>query len=280
MSEQALSECSISERPAAAALSRLLARLQADEAVFNGWLHLPGGVSAEIMGQAGYDALTVDLQHGLIGDGGLISSLQAIAATPAAALVRVPWLHPPDLMRALDAGAAGVICPMINTPQQAAALVSACRYAPAGSRSFGPTRAKLAHGDRYAESADTRTLVFAMIETKAALGNLEAILDTPGLSGVYVGPADLSLSLTGRASLDFRDGEVAEAVARIAAEARARQLIPGIFTQGGDLARAAVALGYRFVTAGSDFALLAGAAQAVLGDLRGQPVATSTTPSY
>ena len=85
MSEQALSEWSISERPAADALSRLLARLQADEAVFNGWLHLPGGVSAEVMGHAGYDALTVDLQHGLIGDGGLVSSLQAIAATPAAA---------------------------------------------------------------------------------------------------------------------------------------------------------------------------------------------------
>ena len=267
-------------KPTTAALSRLLTRLHAGEPVFNGWLHLPGGVSAEIMGHAGYDALTVDLQHGLIGDGGLVSSLQAIAATPAAPLVRVPWLHPPDLMRALDAGAAGVICPMIDTPQQAAALVSACRYAPAGSRSFGPTRAKLAYGDDYTDTADTRTLVFAMIETKAALSNLEAILDTPGLSGVYVGPADLSLSLTGRASLDFRDGETAAAVARIADQARARQLIPGIFTQGGDLARAALALGYRFVTAGSDFALLSTAARAVLDDLRGQPVSTSTTPSY
>lgn len=268
------------ERASAAALARLLARLHAGEAVFNGWLHLPGGVSAEVMGHAGYDALTVDLQHGLIGDGGLVSSLQAIAATPAAALVRVPWLHPPDLMRALDAGAAGVICPMIDTPQQAAALVSACRYAPAGSRSFGPTRAKLAHGDSYADTADTQTLVFAMIETKAALGNLEAILDTPGLSGVYVGPADLSLSLTGRASLDFRDGEVAAAVARIAAEARARHLIPGIFTQGGDLARAALELGYRFVTAGSDFALLSTAARAVLDDLRGVAAPTTNPPTY
>lgn len=267
-------------RPTAAALNRLHSRLKAGETVFNGWLHLPGGVSAEIMGHAGYDALTVDLQHGLIGDGGLVASLQAIAATPAAPLVRVPWLHPPDLMRALDAGAVGVICPMIDTPQQAAQLVSACRYAPTGSRSFGPTRAKLAHGDNYIDTADAQTLVFAMIETKAALSNLEGILDTPGLSGVYVGPADLSLSLTGRATLDFRLGESLEAVTRIAEEAEKRGLIAGIFTQGGDLARVAASLGYRFITAGSDFALLSGAAQSVLADLRGETVAAASVPSY
>jgi len=268
------------ERSSAGALARLHAKLKAGEPVFNGWLHLPGGVSAEVMGHAGYDALTVDLQHGLIGDGGLVSSLQAIAATPAAALVRVPWLHSPDLMRALDAGAAGIICPMIDTPEQAAALVQACRYAPIGLRSFGPTRARLAYGDGYADTADTQTLLFAMIETKTALGNLEAILDTPGLSGVYVGPGDLSLSLTGRASLDFRQAEVRDAVARIAAEAQRHQLIPGIFTQGGELARTALEMGYRFVTAGSDFALLSGAAQQVVAELRGTVSTSPTAPTY
>ena len=262
------------------ALERLRTRLSAGETVLNGWLHLPGGVSAELMGRAGYDALTVDLQHGLIGDGGLIGTLQAIAATPAAALVRVPWLHPPDLMRALDAGAAGVICPMIDTAEQARQLVSACRYAPQGSRSYGPTRARMVYGDDYPARADTQTLIFAMIETAQALGNLEAILDTPGLSGVYVGPADLSLSLSGTATLDFSTGEVAGAVALIAAQTTRRGLIPGIFTQGGDLARLATTLGYRFVTAGSDFALLGGAARAVLDDLRGAHPAQSPTTSY
>ncbi|MDB5044501.1 MAG: 2,4-dihydroxyhept-2-ene,7-dioic acid aldolase, partial [Deinococcus sp.] len=179
-------------------LSSLHARLSAGETVLNGWLHLPGGVSAEVMGRAGYGALTIDLQHGLIGDGGLVPTLQAIAATPAAPLVRVPWLHPPDLMRALDAGAVGVICPMIDTAEQARALVHACRYAPSGGRSYGPTRARLIYGDRYPGRADEQTLVFAMIETAQALRNLSSILDTPGLSGVYVGPADLSLSLTGQ----------------------------------------------------------------------------------
>ena len=264
-------------------LSRLHTQLAAGETVLNGWLHLPGGVSAEVMGQAGYDALTIDLQHGLIGDGGLVSSLQAIAATPAAALVRVPWLHPPDLMRALDAGAVGVICPMIDTPEQASALVHACRYPPQGGRSYGPTRASLIYPG-YLDRADAQTLVFAMIETATALTNLDAILDTPGLSGVYVGPADLSLSLTGTATLDFSIGEVADAVAHIAREANRRHLISGIFTQGGELARQAVSLGYRFVTAGSDFALLGGAARAVLSDLRSTTPASSTghpaTPSY
>jgi 4-hydroxy-2-oxoheptanedioate aldolase len=261
-------------------LAQFHARLTAGETVLNGWLHLPGGVSAEVMGHAGYDALTIDLQHGLIGDGGLVATLQAIAATPAAPLVRVPWLHPPDLMRALDAGAVGIICPMIDTPEQAASLVHACRYAPSGGRSYGPTRARLTYGDAYPERADTQTLIFAMIETRTAWNNLGAILDTPGLSGVYVGPADLGLSLTGRASLDFRTGETAQAVAHIAAETAARGLIPGIFTPGGELAHAARALGYRFITAGSDFALLGGAARSAVNDLRGQPSSPSASPTY
>jgi len=262
------------------ALSHLHSRLAAGETVYNGWLHLPGGVSAEVMGHAGYDALTVDLQHGLIGDGGLVGALEAIAATPAAPLVRVPWLHPPDLMRALDAGAVGVICPMIDTPQQAAALVHACRYAPAGGRSYGPTRARMIYGDGYPVRADNDTLILAMIETRAALENLDAILDTPGLSGVYVGPADLSLSLSGTATLDFSVGEVAGAVEGIAQGCAERGLIPGIFTQGGALARHAMGLGYRFVTAGSDFALLSGAARGVVNDLRDGQTQAPASPSY
>ncbi|GBF06670.1 hypothetical protein DAERI_100033 [Deinococcus aerius] len=262
------------------ALSRLAERFAAGETVLGGWLHLPGGVSAEVMGHAGYDILTVDLQHGLIGEGGLVATLEAIAATPAVPLVRVPWLHPPDLMRALDAGAAGVICPMIDTPGQARALVHACRYAPEGGRSFGPTRARMVYGDDYGVRANRETLVFAMIETAGAVGNLEAILGTPGLSGVFVGPGDLSLSLTGRATLDFRQGDTAGIVARIARDTLRRGLIPGIFTPGAELARAAIDLGYRFVTAGSDLALLGGAARAVLDELRRPEPTPAPSTSY
>jgi len=235
--------------------------------VLSGWLHLPGGVGAEAMGHGGYEALTVDLQHGLIGEGGLIPTLQAIAATPAAPLVRVSGLNPPELMRALDAGAVGVICPMIDTPEQARALVHACRYPPHGGRSYGPTRARMLYGEDYIERAGKQTLILAMLETSSALEHLEAILETPGLSGVFVGPADLSLSLTGRASLDFSGGETRAAVERIALEAARRGRVAGIFTQGGKLASLAFGLGYRFVAAGSDLALLTGAARAVVQEL-------------
>lgn len=261
-------------------LGGLRAQLTRPAPVLNGWLHLPGGVSAEAMGRAGYDCLTVDLQHGLIGDGGLVATLQAVAATPAAALVRVPALHPPDLMRALDAGAAGVICPMIDTPEQAAALVSACRYPPTGTRSSGPTRARLLYGDDYAARADREVLVFAMIETRLALEHLDAILETPGLDGVYVGPSDLRLSLTGEAGLDFRGDEVGAAVAHVARAALGRGLIPGIFTPGDELARAALALGYRLVTAGSDLALLGGAARTLVAGLRGAPASLPSSVTY
>ncbi|WP_420594118.1 HpcH/HpaI aldolase family protein [Deinococcus sp.] len=261
-------------------LAYLHQRLNAGEILYNGWLHLPGGVSAEVMGRAGYDTLTIDLQHGLIGDGGLIATLQAIGTTAAAPFVRVPGLHAPDIMRPLDAGAAGIICPMIDTPQQTRELVAACQYAPSGKRSFGPTRAKLLYGDAYPGSSQTPPLIFAMIETRTALDNLDAILDTPNLSGVYVGPGDLSLSLSGRATLDFRTGAAAQAVADIARRTVERGLIPGIFSQGGELARHAVSLGYRFVTAGSDLALLSGAAQSVLAELRGERMSPLTTPTY
>ena len=261
------------------ALARTYERLESGGTVLNGWLHLPGGVGAELMGRAGYEALTVDLQHGLIGGGGLVQALQAVAATPAAPFVRVAGLHPPDLMRALDAGAVGVICPLIDTPQQARALVHACRYPPTGGRSFGPTRARSLYDD-YFERADRETLIFAMIETRAGLDALDAILDTPGLSGIFVGPGDLSLSLTGRPSFDFRSGVLHEAVAHIAQQTTLHGLIPGLFTPGADLARAALELGYRFVTAGSDSALLAGAARAVLTELRAQAPIPAAPSSY
>ena len=206
--------------------------------------------------------------------------MHAVQTTHAAPFVRVPGLHAPDVMRALDAGAAGIICPMIDTPQQAAELVSACCYAPRGKRSFGPTRARLLYGEQYPGSPNVPPLIFAMIETKAALGNLEAILETPFLSGVYVGPGDLSLSLTGRATMDFRSGEAAQAVAEIARQTTRRGLIAGIFTQGGELARHAESLGYRFVTAGSDLALLSGAAKGVLADLRGESAVPISNPGY
>lgn len=167
--------------------------------IINGWLAIPSGYSAEIMGHQGYDAVTVDLQHGMIDFASALSMLQALSATPAVPLVRVADNDPAQIMRVLDAGAYGVICPMISSAEQARRFVAACRYPPLGVRSFGPARGLLYGGSDYPQHANNEILTLAMIETREGLADLDAILDTEGLDGVFIGPNDLSLTLTGSA---------------------------------------------------------------------------------
>ena len=147
------------------------------------------------MAHAGFDSLTVDMQHGLSHFESAVPMFQAISTTDTVPLARVPWNEPGIIMKLLDAGCYGIICPMINSADEAAAFVGACRYPPHGYRSYGPTRAALYAGADYAAHANEEVLTLAMIETKAGLENLEAIVQTPGLDAVYVGPADLSQSL-------------------------------------------------------------------------------------
>jgi 4-hydroxy-2-oxoheptanedioate aldolase len=164
-------------------------------AVVNGWLSIPDSFSAETMAQQGWDSLTIDMQHGVVDYAAAVRMLTAISTTATVPVVRVPWLDPGILMKVLDAGAYGVICPMVNTRADAEALVAATHYPPRGTRSYGPARAVLYGGADYAQHADDTIVVFAMIETKQGLENLDAIASTPGLDAIYVGPADLSLAL-------------------------------------------------------------------------------------
>jgi 4-hydroxy-2-oxoheptanedioate aldolase len=162
----------------------------AGKPVINGWLGIACPFTAEIMGQQGYDAMTIDLQHGLIGFESAAGMLQALRASGVGTLIRVPGLDPAAIMRALDAGADGVICPMVDTREQAERLVAAVRYPPRGVRSFGPMRAALAAGADYAEHADDEILCFAMIETAAGCVHADEILSTPGLdikAGLHTG---------------------------------------------------------------------------------------------
>jgi 4-hydroxy-2-oxoheptanedioate aldolase len=168
----------------------------------NGWLTVPSGVSAETMAHQGYDSLTIDMQHGLIDYQAMLSMLQAISTTPTVPIVRVQWLEAGILMKALDAGAYGVICPMINTRADAQKLVARTHYAPRGTRSFGPTRASLCGGLDYAQHADDTIVTFAMIETAQALDNLDSILSVEGLDAIYIGPSDLSLALGGKPAFE------------------------------------------------------------------------------
>ena len=157
------------------------------------WLSMANTHSAESLGRLGFDWLCVDLQHGLIDYTDLTHMLPAISTTNTTPIVRVPWNEPYEIMKALDAGAYGVIVPMVNNRQEAEQAVSACRYPPGGLRSFGPIRAALYGGRGYAAEANDEIACIVMVETGTALDNLDEIASTPGVDGVYIGPSDLAL---------------------------------------------------------------------------------------
>jgi 4-hydroxy-2-oxoheptanedioate aldolase len=160
-----------------------------------GWLSVSHGFTAEVMARQGFDALCVDMQHGLTDMNDVWPMLQAISQTDTVPVVRVPWNDPATIMKALDLGAYGIIVPLINTAEDAAKAVAACRYPPVGMRSSGPVRAVHYGGADYLAKANDEIVVMAMIETKEGLANLDAICATKGLDAVYIGPADLSFAL-------------------------------------------------------------------------------------
>ena len=224
--------------------------------VLNGWLAIPSSISAEVMAQAGWDSLCVDLQHGAIDYQTALTMLQAISTTDATPMVRVPWNDPAHIMKALDAGAYGVICPMVNSRAEAEAFVGACRYAPQGYRSVGPLRATLYGGADYVAQANKTILTFAMIETRQAMENLEDILATPGLDAVYVGPSDLSVSMGYSAGFDPSFPEVLEAILKVPAAAKRHGVIPGIHVGSVAFGTRMYAAGFRFASYMSDFRFL------------------------
>lgn len=248
-------------------VNRLQSHWAEGRATLNGWLALGNALGAEIVAAQGYDSLTLDMQHGAIDDAAMLAMLQAMRASGVTPLVRVPWLEPGAIMRALDAGAQGVICPMVNSAGEAARLVDCMRYPPLGGRSHGPLRARLVAGESYAEEANARVLAIAMIETRAAMDALEEIAAVPGLDAFYIGPSDLTLSLSeGRLPPRYDPGQemVASAIRRIVAVARANGLRVGLHCGTVEQAAQAVGWGCDMVTVGDDAQFLArGAADTV-----------------
>lgn len=241
----------------------------------NGWCAIPSPVTAEIIGRAGFDTVTVDLQHGLIDYQMALTLCQVLQGLPAPVLARVPWNEPGIVMKCLDAGFSGVICPMINTAEDARRLVQATRYAPLGARSFGPTRANMVHGAGYAKKANEAVLVLAMIETREALQNLDAILAVEGIDGVYVGPSDLGLSLGYEPTLEPTAPEVIEAFASILSAARAAGRVAGIHCGSPAMIRRMLAQGYHLATLLTDVRLFTSALAgqlAILNDTKAQVV--------
>ncbi len=251
--------------------NRLRTLWQSGAAAVNGWLTLPNGFSAETMAHQGWDSLTIDLQHGVIDYQAMLPMLQAISTTDTVPLVRVPWLEPGILMKTLDAGAYGVICPMVNTREDAQNLVAWTHYAPRGTRSFGPIRALLYAGADYPQHANDTIVRFAMIETAKALDNLDAILSVEGLDAIYIGPSDLSLALGCRPVFDDVDPKVQQAIDHILARAKAHGVVAGIHNGNPQGALARMAAGFQFLTVSSDARLMAAGAQGVLTAMRPAP---------
>lgn len=226
----------------------------------NGWLQVPSSFSAEVMAHAGWDSLTIDMQHGPVDYGSLVPMLQAISTTDTVPVVRVLWNDPGLIMRVLDAGCYAVICPMINTREEAEAFVGACRYPPEGYRSFGPYRATLYGGQDYTDHANEAVVTMAMIETQQALDNLDQILAVEGLDAVFIGPSDLGQSLGHGPGMDRGEPEVVEAIEMVLTAAREHGLVAGIFTGSPEYASRMAGKGFQFVTISSDVRLMASAA--------------------
>ena len=248
--------------------NRLRTLWRDDRAAVNGWLAIGNSFSAETMAHQGWDTLTIDLQHGVIDYQTMVTMLQAISTTPTVPIVRVPWLEPGIIMKSLDAGAYGLICPMVNTREDAQKFVAWTHYAPRGTRSFGPVRALLYGGADYPQHANDTIVRFAMIETAQALDNLDAIMSVEGLDAVYIGPSDLSLALGCRPVFDDVDPPVAQAIDHILERARAYGLQAGVHNGAPEVALGRIAKGFRFVTVGSDARLMAAGAQQALAKMR------------
>ncbi len=234
--------------------NRLREKLETGQVALGGWCSIGSPFAAEVLGETGYDYVCVDTQHGLIHYDSMVPMLQALRGTGATPVVRVPVNRTEWVGKALDAGAEAVIVPMVNTREEAELAAAACRYAPVGLRSYGPTRAAGLLGSD-PETVNAQVLCLVMIETVTALGNVEAICSTPGVDGVYIGPADLAISLgVPLAEMGVAAAHV-DAIARIKATCLAQGRFIGIHTGGGSQARGYVQQGFQMVTVGTDAGL-------------------------
>lgn len=234
----------------------------------NAWVSGDGRYLSEVLSHAGFDAVTVDVQHGMFDVGAAVGLLQAVSAGPAVPMARCATLDAAQIGKLLDGGAYGIICPAVDTAEQCRDFVAACAYPPRGRRSFGPARGLLYGGADYLGAADDTILTWAMVESAAALDNLDDILTTPGLDGVYVGPNDLALSLGEPAGQPAPSPRVLEALETIATAARAAGRLSGVFSADLPTACRLVDLGYDLVTPGNDVQLLREAATRRIAALR------------
>ena len=241
-----------------------------NQCAINGWLCVPSAFSAELMMQTECDSLCIDLQHGLIDYRDAVVMMQAMDVRRVSPLVRVPWNEPGIIMKCLDAGAIGIVCPMVNTRADAEQFVSACRYPPLGIRSSGPVRAQLVYGDEYQADANTGVIAFAQIETAQALDNLESILAVPGLDAVYIGSSDLAISMGYVPGIERSEPQLLEAIDHILERSKYHRVRAAIHCSGPAHAKRMMGKGFDLVTALTDSRLILQGGKQAMAELRSQ----------
>ena len=248
--------------------------------VINGWLQIPSTVSAEAMAHQGWDSLTIDMQHGLVDYTNALPMLQTISSTDVTPLARVNWNEPGQIMKILDAGSYGVICPMVSNKVEAEKFVQACMYPPDGYRSFGPVRGLIYGGSDYVDYANDELLKFAMIETKESLEKLDEIMSTPGLDGIYIGPADLSLAIGEKPGFDRPETSKAYSeILRILEHSKKNNIFAGIHNGTPEYALKMIDKGFNFVTIGADQRAMSSGAKAIVEKMKG-PIKKEESSTY
>lgn len=246
----------------------LLAAFRAGGSAVGGWCATPSALNAEILAAEGFDYVGIDCQHGLVGYSNLVPMLSALSGWGATPVVRVATNDDATIGKALDAGAEVVIVPMVNTVDEADAAVRACRYPPRGRRSFGPVRAGMFLNASAPDVVDEEVLCLVMIETVDALERAEKIAAVEGVDGIYVGPADLALSMGHPPAMSGVSKAHDDAVAHLKDVCVTRSIIPAIHTGSGEVANAALSAGFRMVTVSSDVGFLRAAGRAHLAAAR------------
>ena len=249
--------------------NNLKARIASGKACVNGWLAIPSGFSAEVMAGCGWDSVTVDMQHGVQDYQSMVQCFQAMDKHPITPLVRVPWNEPGIIGKALDGGAWGIISPMCNSGAEAKALVDACMYPPLGKRSNGPIR----HGTygvpgAYQTNANSEVLVIPMIETQEGIDNIDAIVSTPGISGIYIGPSDMGLSLGLVPKLDRDEPVILGIYEKLVASCKKHGKFAGLHNGSPSYAAKMIKMGFQLCTIQNDSGLMAKAASEAVKQFR------------
>jgi len=250
----------------------LAERIRADDTVFTAWSAIPDPLVAEFLARSAFDAVTLDMQHGCHSTDSVLRGVAAIKLVGKPAVVRVPVGSFDMASRALDFGAEAVIAPMVNSVADARAFAAHMKLPPMGERSWGPTRLLALHGktdpQAYLQSANRETLAIAMIETRAAMAAVNEILEVEGIDGLFVGPSDFSIALSGGGRIDPGNEQMLKAAGEIAAKARRAGKFAGTLGTTADAGRHFRDMGFRFIALGSDFGYLGAGANSIVEEAR------------